>query len=94
MLDEMNEKLEQTKKERLFLKDNVIDQTTKRIAYVLGPNATEENIQYCAEPYLALVERFNELVDQSRDEIHGLNKELERQNMEIALLSKENEKYL
>ena len=40
----MNAKLEQAKKDRLFLKNTVIDQTIERIAFVLGPNATEENV--------------------------------------------------
>ena len=70
-----------------------MEQTQERIAYVLGPNATEEKIRYCAEPYVNLVSRYSTLVDQSREEINGLNIELESQNIEIAKLSKENEKY-
>ena len=47
-----------------------------------------------AEPYLSLVDRYAVLVDESRVEIDGLNGVLENQNMEIAKLSKENEKYM
>ena len=66
----------------------------QRMRFVLGPDATEEQIEYCCEPYLSLMERYSTLVDDSRIEIDGLNKVLEDQNMEIAKLSKENEKYL
>ena len=76
------------------LKENIVEQTLQRIKYVLGENATEENIYHVAEPYLSLVDRYAVLVDESRVEIDGLNGVLENQNMEIAKLSKENEKYM
>ena len=44
---------------------------------MLGPDATDEDIQYCAEPYLGLIERYSSLVDESRVEIDGLNAVLE-----------------
>ena len=61
---------------------------------MLGPNATEENIKYCSEPYIQLISRYSVLVDESRVEIDGLNQVLEEHNMDIAKLSKENEKYV
>ena len=45
--------------------------------FVLGPDATEEQIEYCAEPYLSLIDRYSSLVDDSRVEIYGLNAILE-----------------
>ena len=61
---------------------------------MLGPNASEENIKYCSEPYIQLISRYSILVDESRMEIDGLNQVLEEHNMDIAKLNKENEKYV
>ena len=93
-LEEMQAKLKQGKEDRERLKQNVVDQALQRMRFVLGPDATEEQVEYCAEPYLSLIGRYSNLVDDSRVEIDGLNNVLEDQNMEIAKLSKENEKYL
>ena len=43
---------------------------------------------------MSLVDRYSELVDESRIEIDGLNQILEVHNKDIASLSKENEKYI
>ena len=94
LLEEMQQKLKSSQEERLRLKENIIEQTKGRIRFVLGPHASEENIEYVAEPYMGLMEKYSGIVDESRVEIDGLNKVLETQNMEIAKLSKENEKYL
>ena len=44
---------------------------------MLGPDATEEEVEHCAEPYLSLINRYSNLVDESRVEIDGLNAVLE-----------------
>ena len=59
------------------MKQNVLDQALQRMKFVLGPDATEEQIEYCAEPYLSLIDRYSSLVDDSRVEIDGLNAILE-----------------
>ena len=107
MLKEMKERLETSRQERQRLKENIVDQTVQRIKFVLGENATEENVNRCSEPYLSLqdnccvhfilmslIDRYSDLVDESRVEIDSLNQILESKNREIATLSKENEKYI
>ena len=76
-MDQMQEKLKQGCEERARLKQNIIEQSLQRIKFVLGPGASEEDIQFCAEPYLSLIERYSNLVDESRVEIDGLNQVLE-----------------
>ena len=73
MIEEMEAKLKSSQEERLRLKENIVAQTKQRIRFVLGPNATEENVAYCAEPYMTLIDRYSVLVDESRVEIDGLN---------------------
>ena len=63
--------------DRERLKQTILDQTKHRIKFVLGPDATEEDIAYCAEPYIGIVERYSKLVDDSRVEINQLNGVLE-----------------
>ena len=58
----------------------------KRFEFVLGPHATEENINYCFEPYITLIERYAQLVDESREQINGLTCDIESLNMEIGML--------
>ena len=94
MLEEMKKRLETSRAERARLKENIVAQTVQRIKFVLGENATEENVNRCSEPYLSLIDRYSDLVDESRVEIDSLNQILESKNREIAILSKENEKYI
>ena len=77
MVSIMQERLKKSQEERQRLKENIIEQTEQRIKFVLGPYATEENVKYCSEPYLELIERYSVLVDESRVEIDGLNQVLE-----------------
>ena len=70
-------KLKQGEEDRARLKQNVLDQALQRMKFVLGPDATQEQIEYCCEPYLSLIDRYSGLVDDSRVEIDGLNSILE-----------------
>ena len=76
------------------MKENIKAQVTNRIKFILGDKATEDNINYIAEPYFGLIDKYAGLVDESRVEIDSLNQVLESKNMDIATLSSENEKYM
>ena len=43
---------------------------------------------------MGLVDRYSELVGDSREQINELNEDLESLNIDIGMLSKENEKYM
>lgn len=79
---------------RQSLRDTVIEQTTNRIKHILGPQATPDNIKYCSEPMIQLLEQQSKLVEESRNEIDGLQKILESKQLDIAKLSSENDKFM
>lgn len=57
---------------RGVIREAVIDQTRNRIKHILGPKATEENVMYCIDPILKLLEQQNRQVEESRIEVDSL----------------------
>ena len=68
---------------RASIRDTVIEQTRNRIKHVLGPSASEENVMYCVEPLLTLIEQQNRQVEESRIEVDGLQRIIESKNMDV-----------
>ena len=82
------------KESRESLRQTVIDQTVNRFKHVLRDKVSDEDVKYCTEPLIQLLEQQSKLVEDSRVEIDGLQKILDSKQLDIAKLSNENDKFM
>ena len=87
-------KFKKVKEERENLTKIIYDQTLQRFNHTLGEDCSEEDINHCAEPLMKMFEQYNIWVEDARADIEEKQKLLDIKNLEIQMLSRENEKYM